>query len=70
MIVKSDLLMWFTAPPFWLLGNYKGNKLEQELPVATYWVEIETLVATMFADNVLGLKVLVLSLDESVLVIV
>ena len=70
VVVKSDGSIWFTDPPFGLLGNYEGNKREQELPAATYRVDGETLKATMVADNVLGPNGLAFSPDESMLYIV
>jgi gluconolactonase len=70
VIVKSDSSIWFTDPPFGLLGNYEGNKREQELPAATYRVDGETLEATMVTDNILGPNGLAFSPDESVLYIV
>lgn len=70
VVVKSDGSIWFTDPPFGLLGNYEGNKREQELPAATYRVDGETLKATMVADNVLGPNGLAFSPDESILYIV
>jgi gluconolactonase len=70
VIVKSDSSIWFTDPPFGLLGNYEGNKREQELPAATYRVDGETLEATIVEDNVLGPNGLAFSPDESILYIV
>ena len=51
------------------MGNYEGNKREQELPAATYRVDGETLEATIVAENVLGPNGLAFSPDESVLYI-
>ena len=33
VVVKSDGSIWFTDPPFGILGNYEGNRAEPELPV-------------------------------------
>jgi hypothetical protein len=32
VVVKSDGSVWFTDPPFGILGNYEGHKAEPELP--------------------------------------
>src|ERR1700685_1731566 len=32
VVVKSDGSIWFTGPPFGILGNYEGVKAEPELP--------------------------------------
>ena len=34
VVVKSDGTIWFTDPPFGLMGNYEGEKAEQELPLS------------------------------------
>lgn len=70
VVVKSDGSIWFTDPPFGLLGNYEGNRAEQELPQATYRVDGETLEATMVTDDVLGPNGLAFSPDESILYLV
>ena len=70
VVVKSDGSIWFTDPPFGLLGNYEGTKREQELPQATYRVDGETLEATLVAEDVLGPNGLAFSPDESILYIV
>src|SRR3954447_24855798 len=36
VVVKSDGSIWFTDPPFGLLGNYEGIKAEPELPQNVY----------------------------------
>jgi len=33
VIVKSDGSIWFTDPPFGLLGYYEGHLAKQELPI-------------------------------------
>ena len=35
VVVKSDGSIWFTDPPFGLLGHYEGTKAESELPQAS-----------------------------------
>lgn len=70
VVVKSDGSIWFTDPPFGLLGNYEGNKREQELPQATYRVDGDTLEASVVTDDVLGPNGLAFSPDESILYLV
>lgn len=70
VVVKSDGSIWFTDPPFGILGNYEGIKAESETPMATYRVDGETLEATIVADDVLGPNGLAFSPDESILYIV
>jgi gluconolactonase len=54
LVVKSDGSIWFTDPPFGILGNYEGNMAQSEVQIAVYRVDGETLNATMVADDVLG----------------
>jgi gluconolactonase len=70
VVVKSDGSIWFTDPPFGLLGNYEGNKREQELPQAVYRVDGDTLDATLVCDEILGPNGLAFSPDERTLYIV
>jgi len=39
VIVKSDGSIWFTDPPFGLLGYYEGHLAKQELPMNVYRVD-------------------------------
>src|SRR5262245_48218683 len=39
IVVKSDGSIWFTDPPFGLLGDYEGHRAEQELPANVYRVD-------------------------------
>ena len=70
VVVKSDGSVWFTDPPFGILGNYEGNQAESEVPQAVYRVDGETGEATVVADDVLGPNGLCFSPDESILYIV
>ena len=54
VVVKSDGSIWFTDPPFGLLGNYEGNKAESETVQAVYRIDGETGEASLIADDVLG----------------
>ncbi|MGZ0189569.1 MAG: SMP-30/gluconolactonase/LRE family protein [Alphaproteobacteria bacterium] len=70
LVVKSDGSIWFTDPPFGILGNYEGNVAQSEVQMAVYRVDGETLEATMVADDVLGPNGLAFSPDESILYVV
>ena len=39
VVVKSDGSIWFTDPPFGLLGNYEGVRAEPELPQSVYRID-------------------------------
>ena len=36
VVVKSDDSIWFTDPPFGILGNYEGHVATPELPTNVY----------------------------------
>lgn len=70
IVVKSDGSIWFTDPPFGLLGYYEGEKREPELPPAVYRIDGQTGEITMVADDVEGPNGLAFSPDESKLYVV
>ncbi len=70
LVVKSDGSIWFTDPPFGILGNYEGYRTSPELAEAVYRVDPETGAATRVADDILGPNGLAFSPDESILYIV
>jgi gluconolactonase len=70
VIVKSDGSVWFTDPPFGILGYYEGYKAEPELPGNVYRVDGTTGELTVVADDVNGPNGLAFSPDESKLYIV
>ncbi len=70
VVVKSDGSVWFTDPPFGILGHYEGHKAEPELPQAVYRIDGETGEMTIVADDVLGPNGLCFSPDESLLHVV
>ena len=39
VVVKSDGSVWFTDPPFGILGNYEGHKAEPELAHGVYRID-------------------------------
>ena len=64
VVVKSDGSIWFTDPPFGLLGYYEGEKHEPELPANVYRVDGQTGAVTVVADDVQGPNGLAFSPDE------
>jgi gluconolactonase len=70
VVVKSDGSIWFTDPPFGILGNYEGHKAESEVAQAVYRVDGETGEASVVSDDVLGPNGLCFSPDESILYVV
>lgn len=70
VVVKSDGSIWFTDPPFGILGNYEGHKAEPELGQNVYRLDPETGTATVVADDILGPNGLAFSPDERKLYIV
>jgi gluconolactonase len=70
VIVKSDGSVWFTDPPFGILGYYEGYKAEPDLPGNVYRVDGTTGELTVVADDVSGPNGLAFSPDESKLYIV
>ena len=70
VVVKSDHSIWFTDPPFGLLGHYEGTKAESELPQAIYRIDGDSGEASVVADDVLGPNGLCFSPDERLLYVV
>lgn len=70
VIVKSDGSVWFSDPPFGILGNYEGHKNEPELGQNLFCLDPETGEAIVVADDILGPNGLCFSPDESILYVV
>src|SRR5579875_3808310 len=70
VVVKSDGSIWFTDPPFGLLGYYEGEKHESELPACVWRIDGLTGEASIVADDVEGPNGLAFSPDESKLYVV
>jgi gluconolactonase len=70
VVVRSDGSIWFTDPPFGLLGHYEGHKAEPELPQAVYRIDGASGEVTVVADDVLGPNGLCFSPDERLLYVV
>ena len=70
VVVKSDGSIWFTDPPFGILGNYEGHVAEQELGQNVYRLDPSTGAATVVADDIPGPNGLAFSPDERLLYVV
>src|SRR6266446_8970628 len=70
VVVKSDDSIWFTDPPFGILGNYEGEQATPELPTNVYRVDGKTGAATVVAGDINGPNGLCFSPDETRLYIV
>lgn len=70
VVVKSDDSIWFTDPPFGILGNYEGDRAPPELPTNVYRVDAGTGRAAVVAGDVHGPNGLCFSPDETKLYVV
>lgn len=70
VVVRSDGSIWFTDPPFGIVGYYQGERAEQELPAAVYRIDQDSGQVTLVSDAVNGPNGLAFSPDESQLYIV
>jgi gluconolactonase len=70
VVVRSDDSIWFTDPPFGILGNYEGHVAPQELPTNVYRLDPRTGRATVVAGDINGPNGLAFSPDERRLYIV
>src|SRR5262249_52290143 len=52
VVVKSDGSIWFTDPPFGILGNYEGHVAPPELPTNVYRLDPSTGEARVVADDI------------------
>ena len=70
VVVKSDDSIWFTDPPFGLLGWYEGVPVEQELPTHVYRVDGVTGEITLVCSEINRPNGLCFSPDEKLLYVV
>lgn len=70
VVVKSDGSIWFTDPPFGILGYYEGHKAPQELAPAVYRIDGASGEVTLVADDIEGPNGLGFSPDEGKLYVV
>lgn len=70
VVVKSDGSVWFTDPPFGILGHYEGNAATPELPTCVYRLDPATGQCMVVTDAVDRPNGLCFSPDERVLYVV
>jgi gluconolactonase len=70
VVVKSDDSVWFTDPPFGILGNYEGYQAEPELPQCVYRLDPRSGKLAVVIDDIPGPNGLAFSPDEMVLYVV
>jgi gluconolactonase len=70
VVVKSDGSIWFTDPPFGILGLYEGYQAQAELPTNIYRVDGRTGQITVVSGEVGRPNGLAFSPDEKLLYVV
>lgn len=70
VVVKSDGSIWFTDPPFGILGFYEGEMAEPQLPTNVYRVDGQTGRITVATGEINRPNGLAFSPDESKLYVV
>lgn len=70
VVVKSDGSIWFTDPPFGIVGYYQGEKAVQELAAAVYRICPDSGAVTKVCDTINGPNGLAFSPDESKLYVI
>ena len=67
VVCKSDGSVWFSDPPFGILGNYEGHVAEPELPTNVYRVDGGTGEVTAVTSDIPRPNGLCFSPDEKIL---
>jgi len=70
VVCKSDSSIWFTDPPFGILGHYEGHPAKVELPTNLYRVDGKTGKIAVVASDLNRPNGLAFSPDESHLYVV
>lgn len=70
VVVKSDGSIWFTDPPFGIVGHYQGAKALQELPANIYRIDPDSGELSVVAEDVNGPNGLAFSPDEKKLYVI
>jgi len=70
VVVASDGAVWFTDPPFGLLGYYEGERAESELSPAVWRLDPQSGRASVIADDIAAPNGLAFSPDERTLYVV
>ena len=68
--IKSDDSIWFTDPPYGILGNYEGHIAKSELSTNVYRIDGKTLELTLVIGDIDRPNGLCFSPDESRLYVV
>jgi gluconolactonase len=70
VVVRSDDSIWFTDPPFGILGNYEGHTATPELPTNVYRVDGKSGQLTVVTGEINRPNGLAFSPDETKLYVV
>lgn len=70
VVCKSDASLWFTDPPFGILGFYEGHAAKQELPTNVYRWDAATNKLSVVAGDIERPNGLAFSPDEAKLYII
>ena len=70
LVVKTDDTIWFSDPPFGILGNYEGHTATPELPTNVYRLDPKSGRATVVVGDINRPNELAFSPDESKLYVV
>lgn len=70
VVCKSDNSLWFSDPPFGILGHYEGHPAEPELPTNVYRWDPQTQQLSLQIDDISRPNGLAFSPDESRLYVV
>jgi gluconolactonase len=70
IVCKSDSSLWFTDPPFGILGYYEGQRAESKLPTNVYRWDPDSQKLAVVAGDVNRPNGLAFSPDESKLYVV
>jgi gluconolactonase len=70
IVCKSDGSIWFSDPPFGILGNYEGYAAKPELPTNLYRIDGKTGKLTVVAGDLNRPNGLAFSPDESKLYVI
>ncbi len=70
VVCRSDGSIWFTDPPFGILGNYEGREAKQELPTNVYRVDPRNGRLTVIAADINRPNGLCFSPDETKLYVI
>ena len=70
IVCKSDGSIWFTDPPYGILGYYEGSSAKPELPTSVYRVDGRSGAIEVVADDIDRPNGLCFSPDESTLYVV